>query len=55
MRRFKTFDDYESKPAKIFDTPESRERFAKAMKESVRQSKLNHARAVESAKKIWVR
>lgn len=55
MRKFKTFDDYESKPAKIFDTPESQERFFKAMEEFERQSKMNEFRANESAKKIWIR
>ena len=55
MRRFKTFDDYESKPAELFSTPESRERFFKAMEKAEEERRLNEILANESAKKIWIR
>ena len=56
MIEFKTFANSvsESKPTEVFDTPEKKESFRNAMKESACRVRLNKIRAMESAKKVWI-
>ena len=52
MKKFVSFNSKEGKSVEW--TPEQKEAWRKRMTESIRQNKLYRAKAMLSAKKIWI-